>query len=48
MKVVDKCRNNPLERQIYEAVSIRRTESVITLNNKAEWNAIKIPKLQII
>ena len=48
MKVVDKCRNNPLERQIYEAVRIRRTESVITLNNKAEWNAIKIPKLQII
>ena len=47
MKVVDKCRNNPLERQLYEAVRIRRTDPANSLNTKEEWNTIKIPKLQI-
>ena len=48
INIIDKCRNNPLDRQLYEAVRIRRTETLTSLNNKAEWNAIKLPKLQII
>ena len=27
MKIIDKCRNNPLQRQLYEAVRIRRAET---------------------
>ena len=47
MKVIDKCRNNPLERQLYEAVRIRRTEPSTLLNEKDEWNMIKLPKVQV-
>ena len=45
--IIDKCRNNPLERQLYEAVRIRRMDTTTSLNNKGEWNAIKLPRMQI-
>ena len=47
MKVVDRCRNNPLERQLYEAMRIRNAEATTLLNEKEEWNVIKVPRIQI-
>ena len=47
MCIKDRCRNDPTKRQILEAIRIRETDPQMSMNERTEWNVIKLPHIQI-
>ena len=47
MKVIDTCRNDSMKRKILEAIHINDNEQGATMNNRTEWNFIRLPRLEI-
>jgi len=47
MKVVATCRNDATKRQIMEAIFIQKTDRENSLNERSEWNNIRIPRIEI-
>ena len=47
MKVIKQCRNDATKRQIMEAIVIRNTNPEFTMNERSEWNEVRIPRIEI-
>jgi len=47
MQVVDQCRNDPTKRQILEGIRIQKTDISVSMNERAEWNGVAIPRIAI-
>ena len=47
MKVIKQCRNDATKRQIMEAIVIRNTDPEFTMNERSEWNDVRIPRIEI-
>jgi len=47
MKIVSQYRNDATKRQIAEAIWIRNTNPATTMNERSEWNDIRIPRIEI-
>lgn len=47
MTIIRGCRNDSTKRQIMEGIFIQKTDPSITLNEKAEWNGVRIPRITI-
>ena len=47
MKVAGTIRNDPTKRQITEAIHINNTDPLKLMNERTEWNYVKLPRVQI-
>ena len=47
MKILTQCRNDATKRQIIEAIWIRNTDPKTTMNERSEWNSVRIPRIEI-
>ena len=47
MKVVDRCRNDPVKRQVLEAVRMNKVPEERRMNRRGEWNMIYLPNLRV-
>ena len=47
METVDKCRNYPTKRQILESIRINNMNPETIMNDRSEWNGIRIPRINI-
>lgn len=47
MEIIDKCRNDPTKRQILESIRINKMNTETTMNDRSEWNIIRIPRINI-
>ena len=47
MKILTQCRNDPTKRQIIESIWIRNTNPETTMNERSEWNSVRIPRIEI-
>ena len=47
MKITGTIRNDPTKRQITEAIHINNTDPLKLMNEKTEWNYVKLPRVQI-
>ena len=47
MEIIDKCRNDPTKRQILESIRINKMNPETTMNDRSEWNGIRIPRISI-
>ena len=45
MSIINTCRNDPTKRQILESIYIRNTVSGVTMNERSEWNSLRIPRI---
>ena len=48
MTVVDRCRSDPMKRQILEAIRIQKVPQERSMNSRSEWNTARIPRVQIV
>ena len=46
MSIVNTCRNDPTKRQILESIHIQNTDSRVTMNERAEWNGVRVPRIR--
>ena len=47
MNIVAQCRNDSTKRQIIESILIRNTKPKHTMNERSEWNSVRIPRIAI-
>ena len=47
MVIVDRVRNDPMKRQILEAIRIQEVPQERQMNSRAEWNMNRIPRITI-
>ena len=48
MNTIDRCRNDPTKRQILEALRIQKMDPETSMNERTEWNVVKVPHIQIV
>ena len=47
MSILNTCRNDPTKRQIMESIYIQNTDPSVTMNERAEWNGVTVPRIRI-
>ena len=47
MGVVDKCRNDPTKRKIFEPVRLLKVPVERMMNSRSEWNSARLPRISV-